>query len=184
MIRHPLRAPEHVWVCHLAPEPGYVMGDRVFRSPAVVLATRALAVALVPDLDDVRAADDFRAFLDYDHGRRRVTLGAGAYRATGHVFFVREKAPCRGQRVRLRLHVLASRRPADLANPYGLVARWLWRRWGRPEHLRGGSQRAPLARYAEHVVRWAFAREGWGDVVWHRRLRRRGKLARPCSSST
>jgi hypothetical protein len=165
-VRHPLRALDHVWIPHLTPEPGNVAGDCVFRSPAVVLATRAVALALIPDLDDVRDAGGWRAFLDYDHARRLVTLGAGAYRWTGHVFFEREKAPCRGQRVRLRLHVLASRRPADLASPYGLAARWLWKRWGRPGLDRGGSQRAPLSRYADHVVRWAFSREGWGDVVW------------------
>src|SRR5262249_53567349 len=113
-----------------------------------------------------RAARGFRVFLDYDHERRRIVLGAGAYRATGHVFFHRENAPAQGQRVRLRLHLLVARLLADRHDPYGVVSRWLWKRWGRPGFERGGSQRAPLQRYAEHVTRWAFSPEGWGETVW------------------
>jgi hypothetical protein len=165
-LEHRFHAPDHVWIPHLAPDDGYVIGDFVFRSPAVILADRTQALALVPDLDDLRAAEGFRVWLDYDHRRHRIVLAAGAYRAEGHVFFVKEPAACRGQRVRLRLHVLASRRPADCANPYGMVARFLWRRWGRPAYERGGSQRAPLSRYMDRVVHWAFSEEGWGDEVW------------------
>jgi len=166
VLVHPFRSLEQVWIPHLAPDEGNVIGDFVFRSPAVILAGKETVVALVPDLDDVRAAKGWRAWLDYDHPRRRVTLGAGAYHVEGHVFFVKDTLSCHGQEVRLRLHVLASRRRADCANPYGMVARWLWRRWGRPGHDRGGSQRAPFARYIEWIVRWAFSSDGWARTVW------------------
>jgi hypothetical protein len=62
--------------------------------------------------------------------------------------------------------VLASARPADCRNPYRLAARFLWKRWGRPLHARGGSQRAPISAYLDHVTDWAIEREGWSETVW------------------
>jgi hypothetical protein len=165
VVVHPVESAVHVWVPHLTPEPGHVIGDRVFRSPAILVADREIALAFVADVDDVSRTGGGLAWLDYDHPRSTVTLGAGAYRTDGHVFFLRE--PVRGgsrAEVSLRLHVLASTRPEDLENPYGLAARWCWERWGRP----GLEQSAPLpvARHMDRIVRWAFSREGWGESVW------------------
>jgi hypothetical protein len=155
VVRHPLNEARHVWVPHLAPEPGYVMADAIFRSPAIIVADDAIAIALVPDLDDGAA----RRWLDYDHARREVTFAAGAYRVEGHVFYVREAT----SDARLRLHVVASDRAEDVANPYGMAARWIWERWGRPNFAR--APKTPLAPLIDHVVRWAFE-SGWTESVW------------------
>ena len=163
VIRHPLKNPETIWVPHLAPETGNVMGDMVFRSPAILLADRAISLALVPDLDDVSRADGWRAWLDYDHPRSTVTLGAGAFGATGHVLYVRQRARF-GASVALRLHVVASRRARDCDNPFGMAARWIWERWGRPAHEQATSP--PVSRHMDRIVRWAFSSEGWGKSVW------------------
>ena len=163
-IEHPFTDAKHVWVPHLAPEEGYVMGDAIFRAPAIVLADEALALAFVPDVDDVANARGYRVWLDYDHPRHTLTMAAGAYRQEGHVFYVREPARAAGCSVALRLHVLASRDARDCANPYGMVARWMWNRWGRP-----GLERTPspeLAPLLRHIVRWAFSRDGWAESVW------------------
>ena len=93
-----------------------------------------------------------------------ITLAAGAYEATGHVFFVRRPSRLGTANVALRLHVLASEDAADCENPYGMAARWLWTRWGRPRLHRGPSA-APVRGLMDHVVRWAFS-SGWGDSVW------------------
>jgi hypothetical protein len=160
VIEHPLRDPSHVWVPHLTPEPENVIGDWVFRSPAIVLADRSIALAFVVDVDDVGAMKGSRAWLDYDHPRSTLTLGAGAYRQDGHVFFVREK-PSRTSDVSLRLHVLASTRAEDLENPYGLAARFCWERWGR-----AGLERAvPISTHMDRIARWAFSSE-WSESVW------------------
>ncbi|WP_394830364.1 hypothetical protein LVJ94_28035 [Pendulispora rubella] len=163
-IEHPIVNPRHVWVPHLAPAEGYVMGDAIFRSPAIVLADGALALAFVPDLDDVAGAAGYRVWLDYEHPRRTVTMAAGAYREEGHVFYVREPARAAGCTVALRLHLLASCDPRDCANPYGMVARWMWNRWGR-SGLMPPADLTPLLR---HIVRWAFAPDGWTESVWQR----------------
>jgi hypothetical protein len=163
-VVHPITSPAHIWVPHLTPEPGNVIGDWVFRSPAIILADGEIAIAFIVDVDDLKRAAGWRAWLDYDHPRSTVTLGVGAYRVDGHVFFVRE--PWRGpsEAVSLRLHVVTSTRADDLENPYGMTSRWMWDRWGRPGLER--SEAPPISRHMERIVRWAFSREGWGDSVW------------------
>lgn len=163
-VHHSIESPRHVWVPHLTPDEGQVIGDAVFRSPAVIVADDTTAVAYIVDLDDVAAASGWRAWLDYDHPRRTVTLAAGAYRTEGHVFFAREPAPAAASGARLRLHVVESHDARDVENPYGMAARWIWDRWGRAGHER--APMPPVARLIERVVRWAFTRDGWGDSVW------------------
>ncbi len=161
-LTHALRDPRHVWIPHLAPNPGDVIGDHAFRSPAVILADDRVALALVPDLDDVAAGwkAGWRTWLDYDHPARGIALAAGDYVTRPHVFYQAAPVAYRGQEVRLRLHVLTSSKPGDLANPYGMAARWIWRRWGRRD------PGTPLEPLAAHILRWAFSAEGWGETVW------------------
>lgn len=163
-IRHPIASAAHVWVPHLTPAPGNVIADAVFRAPAVILADAKLAMAFIPDLDDVGAANGWRAWLDYDHARRTITLAAGDHRPDGHVFYVREPPRAAGQAVSLRLHVVTSSEARDLENPYGMAARWMWSRWGRPHFDR--SNAPAIAPLMAHVVRWAFTSDGWADSVW------------------
>jgi hypothetical protein len=163
-LEHPITNATHVWVPHLTPEDGHVMGDAIFRSPAIILADDSVAVALIPDLDDVRDAAGFRVWLDYDHPRRTVTLAAGAYREDGHVFYRRETPSASGQAVSVRLHVVTSRDARDRENPYGLAARWMWNRWGHPNLERAAPP--PLHRFMEYVAHWAFSPDAWGDSVW------------------
>jgi hypothetical protein len=163
-VHHPLKSPRHVWVPHLAPGPGNVIGDAVFRSPAIVLCDATIALAFVPDLDDVSRAVGWRAWLDYDHPRATLTLAAGAYRQDGHVFFVRRPAQLGDRGVELRLHVIASRRAEDRSNPYGMAARWMWRRWGHARHEHAAPP--PVTRLMERIVRWAFSNDGWSESVW------------------
>jgi len=162
-VRHPLRNPGVVWIPHLAPVAGNVIGDAVFRSPAILVSDATLALALVPDLEDVARATGWRAWLDYDHPRSTLTLGAGAFGTTGHVFFLRQPARIDAS-LALRLHVVASHRAPDRENPYGMAARWIWERWGRPAHDRATAP--PVSRHMERIVHWAFSKEGWGESVW------------------
>jgi hypothetical protein len=162
VVRHALVETTHVWVPHLTPSPENVAGDAVFRAPAIVLADATVAIALVVDVEDVAAARGWRAWLDYDHPAREIRLAAGAYDTLEHVFYERKPAHF-SDAVRLRLHVLSSTEPSDLANPYGLAARFLWQRWGRLAFER--SPAPPIDTLAKHVLRWAFE-SGWSESVW------------------
>ncbi|HEX8789750.1 MAG TPA: hypothetical protein VF765_02280 [Polyangiaceae bacterium] len=163
-VRHPILEPVHLWVPHLAPAQGNVMGDLVFRSPAVIVADDRMALAYVPDVDDIAAARGWRAWLDYDAPSSIITLAAGAYAPTGHLFFERRAPVPAPTGFSLRLHVLESTDPGDCANPYGMTARWMWERWGRRGHERAAMP--PVTRHMERIVRWAFSSDGWADSVW------------------
>lgn len=163
MVVHPINDAVHVWVPHLTPSDGNVVGDWVFRSPAVIVANQSRAMAYVPDLDDVatvRAAGE-QVWLDYDHEARAITVAVGSYRHDGHVFFVRETS---NDDESVRVHVLESVRAEDLANPYGLAARFLWERWGHAGHER--AEAPPFDAYVDHVLHFAFSDEGWAESVW------------------
>jgi hypothetical protein len=170
-IVHHIDTPAHVWIPHVSPYDDTVIGDHSFRSPAILLADSKCVVALIPDLDDVRDIQrtDCRVWIDYDHPRKAIRIAVGAYGpGPFHVSYVAKPLEYKGQKARLRIHVLTSERREDLQNPYGLLSRWLWERWGHAGGESGGSQRAPFSVYAGHVVNWAFAPEpkGWGDTVW------------------
>lgn len=170
-LTHGITGARHVWIPHVSPYEDTVIGDHSFRSPTILLADDKRALALIPDLDDVRDAQrhGWRVWIDYDHPKRTLRVAAGAYQVGRfHVAYQPVPLAYAGQQVRVRLHVLVSEQKADVQNPYGMVSRWLWKRWGHDGYLAGGSQRAPFARYAGHVVNWAFAPEpkGWGDTVW------------------
>jgi hypothetical protein len=170
-IRLRLDAMRHLWIPHVSPFPDSVIGDHSLRSPAMIFADEATALALIPDADDLRYAleSGYRIWLDYDHPERAITVCAGSYEtAHFHVAYRRIPLAYHGQKARLRLHIVASSDPAALDNPYGMAARWIWDRWGRAGLRDGGSQRAPFSRYQAHVANWAFEPEprGWGDTVW------------------
>ena len=57
-VEHPVQSPVHVWVPHLAPEPGNVIGRlrSSARRRSCSSRTRAIALAFVVDVDDVRRA--------------------------------------------------------------------------------------------------------------------------------
>lgn len=172
-VIHHITAARHVWLPHVSPYEDTVIGDHSLRSPAVILSDDRRMLALIPDLDDVREVQrqGCRVWLDYDHPHRTLQVAAGAYRVGPfHVAYQPMPLTYAGQWVRLRLHLLVSEKREDIHNPYGLVAQWLWKRWGHTGYVAGGSQRAPFAVYSAHVVNWAFAPEpkGWGDTVWQR----------------
>ena len=90
-------------------------------------------VALIPDLDDMRAAQEngWRVWLDYDHPRQTIRAAAGNYQVGSfHVEYQATPVPYAGQTVRVRLRVLTSDRAEDVRDPYGLIARYLWEHWG------------------------------------------------------
>jgi hypothetical protein len=168
-IEHHLMSPRHVWIPHVAPEPGFVVGDHSFRSPALLFADERIALAVLPNLDDVEAARKagMRLWLDYDHPTRTITVGAGNYAVDGfHVGYRARPARYTGQALQVRLHVVNSTRPEDRENPYGLAARWHWEQKGHTRHTAGGSQLAPLSKYAEYITKWAFGPGGWSETVW------------------
>ncbi len=102
--------PDFVFTPNLCPEEKDVVGDHVFRSPAVILHDESLSFALVPDLDvlkkqrfspltgDVQKRDvQIPMFIDLRKGRggRDVLIGLADYEARPHVYYSLTDKPVR-----------------------------------------------------------------------------------------
>jgi len=161
-VHHDVENATNVFVPHLTPSAENVMGDLVFRCPAIVVGNGAIAKAFVVDVDDLAAAKH-PTWLDYDHPKREITLAAGRYEHEGHVFFVRDENEAFDADVSLKLHEITSTEPNDLANPFGLAARFVWERWGHPRFA--AAKAPPIATHMERIAKWAFE-SGWSESVW------------------
>lgn len=142
---------QHISLPHLSPEDGFVIGDHSFRSPAFVFASELMALVVIPDIEDISRAHDqgLRVWMDYDHPRRTLTTTVGNYAVEDiHVAYRARPAQYEGQQVNIRLHVLVSASPEDVANPYGMASSWILgalgrraaSRWGQPDRALRGVQ--------------------------------------------
>ena len=87
--------PDFVWTPCLCPEPGQVVGEHVFRSPAAIVQHGEVSFALVPDLSRISAHQPLRSFLDLrcsngEPGQTRLSGGVCAQEVEGHVFYTTE----------------------------------------------------------------------------------------------
>lgn len=155
--------PTFHWMPHLAPEPGFVVGQHVFRSPAIIATRDSLVAAIVPDLDCVGRSAGNPWFMDLDASAQRCWLGMTLTDIPVHVGFKKKSGMKLGPgKVELAFYVTAYRDPAKPINPWQRVSRFLWDRWARPLYAKGEPVRVPMDTYVRHTYRWAF--EGWKHV--------------------
>lgn len=178
---------EFAWTPHLAPRDSMLVGDMVFRSPAMVFAGAGQAVALIPDLDHLESTPvRLPAVMDLDRRRPEggeLYYGYTPYRpANRHVYFEPDDQgviEAHEGRIVLRYELLqapVSKPQASLER----VSRYLWERYGKArtaeqvlQQVESGSsslddrmvQFAPFETYATYAYDWAFDR--WKDVCWH-----------------
>jgi hypothetical protein len=157
--------PDFWWAPHLAPREGYVVGQHVFRAPAVIVQRDTLALVIAPDLDAVGQRSGNPWFMDYDATQGKIWLGMTQTEIPAHVLFQKTSgmkfAP---GKVELSFFLTAYNDRGEVKNPWSKVANFHWKRWGRPLYAKGEPIPAPLHTYVRHTYDWAF--EGWGDVVW------------------
>ncbi len=160
-----LFSPEFHWMPHLAPEPGFVMGQHVFRSPAVVTVRDDRVVVIVPDLDRVGRLPGNPWFLDLDAPAQRCWLGMSPIDIPVHVGFrKRPGMTFKPPAVELAFFVTAYRDEERPVNPWRRVTRFLWDRWARPLYAKGEPGRVPMDTYVRTTYDWAFKR--WKHAVW------------------
>lgn len=160
-----LDAPDFHWMPHLAPEEGFVVGQHVFRSPAIITARDQTALAIVPDLALVGQLPGNPWFLDLDAPRQQAALGLSLTETPVHVGF--RKIPgmvLEPGAVTLRFFVTAYKEDAQPINPWRRTAQFLWERYARPLVAAGEPSRVPLDTYVKHTYDWAF--DSWAHAVW------------------
>jgi len=157
--------PDFWWAPHLSPREGYVVGQHVFRSPALIAGRGPLTLAVVPDLDIVGRTADNPWFMDDDAVRRRMWLGLVKTTIPEHVLF--KKAPgmiFAPGKVELGFYIAVYRDRGAVRDPWAKASGFLWDRWARPLFEKGEPIPAPLESYVRRTYDWAF--EGWGKYVW------------------
>ena len=157
--------PDFHWMPHLAPREGYVVGQHVFRSPAMITARGPTVFAIVPDLDQVGQRAGNPWFMDTDAPANTCWLGMTLTDIPVHVGFIKKPGMVFDPgTVELAFFVTAYQDKDDVVNPWRRVADLLWSRWARPLYDKGEPGRVPMDTYVRHTYDWAF--DGWKHAVW------------------
>ncbi|MFD0671404.1 hypothetical protein [Cohnella sp. GCM10027633] len=165
------------WKPHLAPLKEMAIGDKLFRSPAIVFENDRTMAALVPDLDSVQGRV-VPHVMDYSLPDRTLMYGLCDYEETGHVYHrLTPTSRVLPEPIGFRFYLVEwekeeGRRPKDFRK----VERFLWNRFGeramRAEEAGAGDGGeigvsgflAGLEPYADYAYEWALDR--WKDVTW------------------
>lgn len=157
--------PDFWWAPHLAPEPGDVIAQHVFRSPALIAARGGRQLVIVPDLELCGKNPETPWFLDVDAPAGQLWIGLAKTVVPEHVRFQVDGEITLGPgRVALAFFTAAYDSGESPHNPWRRVSRFLWQRYGKPLYDRGEPIRVPMDRYVEHTYRWAF--DTWAHAVW------------------
>ena len=157
--------PDFHWTPHLSPTEGFVVGQHVFRSPAIIAAKDSQVLAIVPDVDLVGCRAGNPWFMDLDAPKRKAWIGMTLTEIPVHVGFkkrpgmVIEPGP-----LRLAFFVTVYKDEAQPVNPWRRVSSLLWERYARPLYEQGEPGKVPMDVYVKHTYHWAF--DAWGESVW------------------
>jgi len=157
--------PDFHWMPHLTPKPGYVVGQHVFRSPAIIAAQDQKILAIVPDLDLVGRNPDNPWYFDTEAPANCCWLGMARTEIPVHVGF--KAIPgmeLKPGPIELAFFVCAYRDDNVPTNPWSRVSHFLWQRWARPLYAKGQPGRVPMDTYVQHTYHWAF--DSWKHAVW------------------
>ena len=157
--------PDFHWMPHLAPADGFVVGQHVFRSPAIIAAKDLRVLAIVPDVDLVGRRPSNPWFMDLDAPRRKAWIGMTLTEIPVHVGFKKRPGMAvESGQLRLAFLVTAYEDDAAPVNPWRRVSSLLWQRYARPLYLRGEPGKVAMDAYVKHTYNWAF--DSWAHSVW------------------
>lgn len=157
-----------IWKPHLAPLEAMAIGDRAFRSPAIVLQDDGGMLALIPDLETI--GGDYRVphVMDFarDGAGNRMMYGLCRYRETGHVYYELDPTEERIEGTLIFRFRLVYWKGARAGRDLRPVERYLYGRYAAREMTvkRPAPRLADLKPYVDYAYRWAF--ESWGGVAW------------------
>ncbi len=168
-------------VPHLVPQPGLVIADMVFRSPALLVRRAEFALALLPDLARLAQSRPAPWALDFDRDgpltTPRLALAMVHHSLDHHVYFRAEptreiQIPAGGIELACEL-IATGRATSDFTRN---VQRRLWQQHGESLYRAGRPQVLPLDEAAREAMRRLFSR---GDLYFEfeREGRRYGGIA-------
>lgn len=161
---------ECVWKPHLAPLEGMVVGDKMFRSPAIIFEDETKMAALIPDLDCIQNGRVLPHIMDYTIQDHRLMYGLCDYAETGHVYHELKPSEIElSGELSFRFYLVEwEKESRQKKKDYRLVEKFLWERFAAhrmPIPDTGDADiLAGLEPYANHAYEWALNR--WKDVTW------------------
>ncbi len=169
-------------VPHLIREPGLVVADMVFRSPAIVVRRFDMAMALLPNLDRFRESRPPTWVMDFDRNGPRHTprlgLGFMNYRPHRHVYFMSlpdEDIDIPDEGLTLSGHLIVS---ADADRNFGRrVQHFLWERYGIPNYRAVKPQVLTLDEQAREAADRLYNREDFYHEFEYKGATRAGLTA-------
>ncbi len=149
---------------HLVPEPGYLMADMIFRSPAILVREKKLGITLLPDLTCLGDSRPAPWALDFDHNgpndTTRLSLSVINHSLKKHVYFAGEpeeniELPKNG--LRLSGHVILSH---DAGNSFAQqIQHFLWKTYGNSNYKAVKPQVLPFDDLAKEAMARLFKRD-------------------------
>ena len=159
--------PDFQWVPHLTPVQGLIVGQHIFRSPAMVFAEGPRTMAILPDLEFV-GLQRSKWYMDWDSPNRRAVIGMAEQDRPILVLYRKlengTQTFLRGD-VELGFYVRAWEDTELPRDPFGPISKFYWDRHGGPSFRAGAPDVAPMEQYVTQAHQWLFG--NWRDPVWH-----------------
>ncbi|GIN69901.1 hypothetical protein J14TS2_03760 [Bacillus sp. J14TS2] len=158
-----------VWKPHLSPEKNMVIGDYVFRSPAIIFEKLDKRFALIPDIDFLDTQRGTPHIMDFVQSDRMLTYGLGHYEKTKHVYHTRIDQPIKVEEDQLlfRFYLIEWEEEEEGKRNVQPVVDFIWEKFGekRMRQKDGEFDRLQeLEVFVKHTYDWAFKR--WEKIVW------------------
>lgn len=159
---------ECVWKPHLAPEQDMTIGDKAFRSPAIILEDTNCRMALVPDLNSLNERK-IPHIMDFVMEGHELYYGISEYKETGHVYYKLNPVSKKiNNDLTFRFYiVLWEKKIEESRRDFRTVEAFLWERYAATamDTVQTPSEiMDSLDIYPRYAYEWAFDR--WQDVCW------------------
>ena len=170
LVHIPVRKALHcVWKSHLAPEYNMTIGDKAFRSPAIVMEGDDERLALIPDLQALSKERVIPHVMDYVLDGNELYYGLSHYQETGHVYYKLDpQSHVISKTVSLRFYIVTWDKSAyEDKRDFRPVEAFIWESFASQQMKLAESPQQVLSSleiYPRYTYEWALDR--WHDVCW------------------
>jgi hypothetical protein len=159
---------ECVWKPHLAPDQEMTIGDKAFRSPAIIMEGINSRMALIPDLNSMKERK-VSHIMDYVKEGHELYYGLCEYKETGHVYY---KLNPESQQIKndlsFRFYMVRwEKAKKESKRDFRSIEAFLWERFAGTTMKMNQSPMEimnSLEIYPRYAYEWALDR--WQDVCW------------------
>ncbi|MGP4041086.1 hypothetical protein ACTWP4_14485 [Gracilibacillus sp. D59] len=160
------------WKPHLSPQENMVVGDLVFRSPAIIFEDDKEMFALVPDIDFIDKQRIAPHVMDYVEQNNQLYYGLAHYEKVRHVYFQRtNQSFFVPNKQKLFRFYLVSWDKEQMERDFSPVTTFIWERFAKKRMVSDLESQTDfihsikdLNTYVERTYDWAFNK--WSSIVW------------------